>query len=991
METSNKLNTSGRYCGKGALELHGHASGRALRAGDVRLAALLDGRPTDMNTMQDDTATPTQTAASLELERIARTWHALTAREAVDALKSRSSGLTDNEVERRRQRFGANELPAQKPRSALSRFLGQLNNLLIYVLLGSATITAILGHALDTSVILGVIILNAIFGLVQEGKAERAIHAIRGMISPTASVIRNGERLSIPARELVPGDIMLIEAGDRVAADARLISARGLTIDESALTGESVPVEKRPQADLPDSVLAERASMAYSGTLVTKGQGTSVVVATGLATEIGRITTLLEKVEDASTPLIRQIDHFARQLSIGILALSAATLAFALLVRDYAVADAFLAVVGMAVAAIPEGLPAVMTITLAIGVERMSRRNAIVRRLPAVETLGSVSVICTDKTGTLTCNEMTARHVVTAGNTYEADGSGYAPIGALQNAVGTAHFEDGMDAALTALIAIATLCNDAVLREDSAKSAGHGGWSVSGDPMEGALVALAGKAGCAIDDLRGSLPRLDVIPFDAAHRFMATLHDAGEAPQPLLDALTGACGSDCAVAFVKGAPEDILALAVSEIASGKSVPIDHDKWQGEVARLAELGERTLAFALKPLPKSRREIDFDDIRGGLVLAGLVGLIDPPRDEARTAIAEARTAGIATKMITGDHALTALAIARDLGLPNTSTVVTGRDIDALSPAQLAEVARSTSVFARTAPEHKLQLVNALREGGAIIAMTGDGVNDAPALKTADVGIAMGRKGTEAAKEASQIVLLDDNFASIVAAVKEGRTVYDNLTKVIAWTLPTSFGQTFVVMLAILGGFMMPVTPVQILWINMVSAVALGLILAFEPPEPDVMQRFPRPSGQSLLTPLLAWQVAFVSLLFIAGAFGMFWRARSRGIDIAEARTIVVNTIVVMEIFYLFSVRYLHSGSLTLEGLKGTPAVLIGVGSIVVLQFAFTYLPAMQSLFETRGVALRDGVAIVAVGILLLIIVEIEKRVRHRWQPVPARHAS
>lgn len=918
--------------------------------------------------MQQDADTQQESARQTELGRIARTWHALSPREAIDALRTRGAGLSTIEVAERRQRFGENALPEEIPRSLLARFLAQLDSLLIYVLLGSAAITAILGHFVDTSVILGVVIVNAVFGVVQEGKAERALDAIRAMISPSASVIRDGQRVNVPARDLVPGDILLIEPGDRVTADARLISARGLRIDEAALTGESVPVDKRPQADLPDCVLAERASMAYSGTLVTQGQGTAVVVATGAKTEIGRITTMLSTIGETTTPLIRQINAFAQQLSLAILALSGLTLVFAIAVRNYQLDDAFLAVVGMAVAAIPEGLPAVMTITLAIGVERMSRRNAIVRQLPAVETLGSVSVICTDKTGTLTRNEMTARHIVTAAGTYDVEGSGYAPTGAINGTLGEMICDGGHDHAFDVLMRIAAICNDATLLAPHAKDDAAPDWSVAGDPMEGALLALSSKARCDVERLRAQMPRIDVIPFDAAHRFMATLHT-----EP-----TDKSGSG-AVLYLKGAPEDVLALCSGQIGDDGSKPFDPEPWHGAIEKLAEHGERTLAFAMKPLPAGTRDIGFDDVRDGLLLVGLVGLIDPPREEARQAIAEARAAGISTKMITGDHALTARAIARDLGLDAAGPVTTGRDIDTLSPEELSALAQRTSVFARTAPEHKLRLIEALRADGQIIAMTGDGVNDAPALKAADVGIAMGRKGTEAAKEASQMVLADDNFASIVAAVKEGRTVYDNLTKVIAWTLPTSFGETMVVMLAVLGGFMLPVTPVQILWINMVTAVALGLVLAFEPPEADVMQRPPRPPGQSLLSPLLVWQVVFVSLLFVAGAFAMFWWARHRGLEIAEARTIVVNTIVVFEIFYLFAVRYIRSGSMTLEGIKGTPVVLIGVGTIIALQLAFTYLPVMQRLFDTRAIAFLDGAAIVALGGILLAILEIEKRVR------------
>ncbi len=904
-----------------------------------------------------------------ELRRIERTWHALSSRQAIDTLATRTSGLTTAEVDERLQRFGANELPATPPRSLARRFLDQLNNMLIYVLLGAAVITMLLGHITDTAVILGVVVINALFGVVQEGKAARAMDAIRAMISPNASVVRNGCRTTIPAADLVPGDILLLDAGDRVTADARLVSARSLRIDEAVLTGESVSADKRAEADAPSTVLAERASMAYSGTLVTQGSATAVVVATGRRTEIGRITTMLDEIAATQTPLTRQMNDFARQLSVAITAISLAMLAFAIFVRDYPAADAFLAVVGIAVAAIPEGLPAVMTITLAIGVERMSHRNAIIRHLPAVETLGSVSIICTDKTGTLTRNEMMARHVATAAATYEADGSGYRPDGTLTTSDGQTVRIPSADAALNALIATAALCNDARLAHDD-----NATWRVEGDPMEGALLALSHRAGAHVDNLIAQSPRHDLIPFDAAHRFMATLN-------------TDPAGG--AMLYVKGAPEEVLAMCSGQLsADGTDAPLDAAFWQRSIARFAAEGERTLAFAVKPIGRGAHAISPDDLRDGLVCAGIVGLIDPPREEVRDAIAQAHSAGITVKMITGDHAMTAAAIARQLGISDKGGVASGNDIEAHDTAALAAIAASADIFARTTPEHKLRLVEALRSNGQIVAMTGDGVNDAPALKSADVGIAMGRKGTEAAKEASKMVLADDNFASIVAAVKEGRTVYDNLTKVIAWTLPTNFGEGFVVMAAILGGMTLPVTPVQILWINMVTAVTLGLVLAFEPAEHDVMQRPPRTPGQSLLTPLLAWQVVLVSSLFALSAAGMFWWARHRGIDIEEARTIVVNTIVAQEIFYLFAIRFLRSESVTLAGIKGTPAVLIGVGAIVILQFAFTYLPIMNTLFGTRPVAISDGAIIIATGVMLLAILELEKRMRRRlWPDVPA----
>jgi magnesium-transporting ATPase (P-type) len=883
-------------------------------------------------------------------------WHARDAPSVLSSLQTSPQGLADREAAERLRQQGRNVLPAPPPKSALRRFLQQFDNVLIYVLLAAAAVTIALGHWVDTGVILGVVVINAVLGFVQEGRAARALAAVANLIAPKASVVRGGARVTIDAANLVPGDILLLEAGDRVTADVRLVKARNLRIDESALTGESVAVDKATDAVAPQTPLGDRRSMAYSGTLVVSGQGSGVIVATGTASELGRITTLLAAVEEPTTPLIRQMNAFARQLTIAILALAAGTLAFAVLVRSHPAADAFLAVVAMAVAAIPEGLPAVMTITLAIGVERMAARHAIIRRLPAVETLGSVSVICTDKTGTLTRNEMTVRCAAVADRTYAVEGVGYAPRGALRTAGSPADPAD--DATLARLATLAILCNDARLREDGAT------WIADGDPMEAALLAFAAKAGHDPDRLRKELPRTDEIPFDAQHRYMATLHHshAGDA-----------------FVCVKGAPERILGMCDRQTADGGARSLEAAHWSGVVEEFAAEGQRVLAFATKPMPRGTRDLSFSDVEQGLELVGLLGFIDPPREEAVAAIAECRAAGIAVKMITGDHAATAQAIATQLGLGSPDRVLTGADVDRLPEAALVIAARETNVFARASPEHKLRLITALQAEGAVVAMTGDGVNDAPALKRADVGVAMGRKGTEAAKEAAEMVLADDNFASIVAAVREGRTVYDNLTKVIGWTLPTNGGETLMIVGALLLGLTLPVTPAQVLWINMISAVGLGLVLAFEPTEPMAMRRPPRAADAPILTGVLAWQIVFVSLLFVAGSFGMFAWARARGLAVEEARTIVVNTIVVMEIFYLFSVRYLGSTSLTWQGVLGTPAVLIGVGAVTLLQFVFTYAPVMQRLFETRAVAFGDGVAIVGVGVAVLVVVEVEKRVR------------
>jgi potassium/sodium efflux P-type ATPase len=683
-----------------------------------------------------------------------------------------------------------------------------------------------------------------------------------------------------------------------------------------------------------------------------------VVVATAAGTELGHISRLLGRVTVLETPLLRQMARFGRQLTVGILLLAGLTLAFAVGVRGYAVVDAFMAAVGLAVAAVPEGLPAVMTIAMAIGVRRMASRHAIVRRLPAVEALGSVAVICSDKTGTLTRNEMVVQAVVTADATCEVSGDGYAPEGGFASAGAT--IDPTTVPVLEGLLVAAALCNDAELREAG------GTWRVEGDPMEGALLTLAAKAGLDRAPLRSTLPRLDEIPFDAAWRYMATLHAADGG----------------AVVFVKGAPERLLELCGRERAAGGDRPIDRAAWQARIAALAARGQRVLAFAAGHAAAGRSTLDPDDLADGLVLLGLVGLIDPPRREAIDAIAECMAAGVRVVMITGDHAGTARAIAVQLGLGADPQVLTGDQLDRLDDAALRAAAHTVTVFARTTPEHKLRLVEALQADGLAVAMTGDGVNDAPALKRADVGVAMGVSGTEAAKEAAELVLADDNFASIVAAVREGRTVYDNLTKTVAWALPTNFGEAMTIVAAILAGLPLPVTPVQILWINTVTAITLGLALAFEPTEPGTMRRPPRPAGAPLLNGELAWRVLLVAGLFVAGAFGVFYWAQSRGLPLEVARTLVVNTIVAIEVFYLFSVRYVHGPSLTRAGLAGTPAVLLAVGLVVAAQAAFTWLPPLQSAFGTQPAGLVENLVVVGVGLAAFAIVEADKALRRGW---------
>lgn len=856
--------------------------------------------------------------------------HARSGEACLLALDVGPQGLTGAEATRRLAEHGPNRMPEVRGRGPILRFLMHFHNVLIYVLLGAAVVTATLQHSVDTGVILAVVMANAVIGFVQEGKAEAAMAAIRQMLAPRAAVLRDGQRLTVDGAEIVPGDIVLLEAGDKVPVDLRVLEARGLAAQEAILTGESVPVEKDAGPVAADAALGDRRSMLWSGTLVTQGTARGLAVATGPGTEIGRIGGLLAGVEQLTTPLIAQMDHFARWLSFLILLAAGLLLVYGYFVGHHEFDEMFMAVVGVAVAAIPEGLPAVMTITLAIGVQAMARRHAIVRRLPAIEAIGSVSVICTDKTGTLTRNEMVVAAAETPKGSFTIAGEGYAPLGSITPA-----------GDLSRLALAAALCNDAALHDRA------GQWTVEGDPMEGALLAFAGKVGVS-----QAADRLDAIPFDSRHRFMAVLTEdlGGRRAQ------------------VKGAPERVLRMCGG---------VDYAHWHDRAEALARRGLRVLALAERVETGDR--LDAAALEGGLTFLGLVGLIDPPRPEAIAAVAECHSAGIRVKMITGDHAGTAAAIAAQIGLANPGRVLTGHDLDKLDDAQLALEAASVDVFARTSPEHKLRLVTALQANGLSVAMTGDGVNDAPALKRADAGIAMGLKGSEAAKEAADLVLADDNFATIAAAVREGRTVWDNLKKVISWTLPTNAGESLVVVLALLVGLAMPVTAVQILWINLITAITLGLALAFEPTESGTMARPPRRRDAPILSGELVWHVVLVAALFLASVFGVFTYALDRGHSLALAQTMAMNTLVVLEIFHLFFIRNIHGTSLTWDAVKGTRVVWTVVIAITAAQFAVTYLPPLQTILGTEPVPLADGLLIVGIGATFFAIIEIEKQIR------------
>jgi magnesium-transporting ATPase (P-type) len=886
-------------------------------------------------------------------------WHNKTPQQTLSALNTTPSGLSDAEVKQRLTDFGPNQLPETPRRNILLRLLAHFHNILIYVLLGAAAITALLDHVVDTFVIIAVVIINAVIGFLQEGKAEKAMDTIRHMLALRASVIREGKRQTVTGDQLVPGDIVLLEAGDKVPADLRLLKTHGLQIQEAILTGESMAVDKYLEHVEIKAPLGDRFCIGFSGTTVISGQGTGVVISTGAETEIGRISGLLTEVQTLNTPLIVQMGIFAKWLTLFILGIAALILVFGYFVLHNDFTTLFMAVVGLSVAAIPEGLPAVLTITLAAGVHVMARRNAIVRQLPAIETLGSVSVICSDKTGTLTRNEMSVTSIVTSHKRFDINGFGYEPSGEVTINDQTVCVADY--SILQELGRAAALCNDSELvRKENV-------WGGQGDPMEIALLAFSGKVGIDSGETRSQWPRTDLIPFDTKHKYMATLNHDHE---------------NHAFIFVKGAPETLLAMCDEQHNGSKKTKIlNIDYWNQQADAIAAQGQRVLAFAIKPVGPEHTVLEQVDIPGSLIFLGLTGFIDPPRSEAIEAIVKCHRAGIEVKMITGDHAVTAVAIGKQLGLRNSDNLLTGAELDKLDDSALESVVRFTGIFARTSPEHKLRLVKALQSNGMTVAMTGDGVNDAPALKRADVGIAMGKTGSEAAKEASEIVLADDNFASIVAAVREGRTIHDNITKVISWTLPTNAGEAMIIILALILGLSLPITPIQILWVNMITAVTLGISLAFEPTEENTMQRPPRPRNEALLSGGLVWHIVLVASLFLAGVFSIYEYAVLREYSENLARTLSLNTLVVLEIFHLFFIRNMYGTSLTLKAIQGTRVIWISIITVVIAQFAITYVPWLQSVFETEGVGLLDGFLIVGIGIMMFIVIEIEKQIRLR----------
>ncbi|MCB1977159.1 MAG: cation-transporting P-type ATPase [Nitrosomonas sp.] len=895
---------------------------------------------------------------------LSKHWHHQPHDEVIALLDSDIvQGLEPSEIIRRQKNFGPNKLTPKKGKSPLVLFLLQFHQPLVYILLAAAAITFALQEWVDSGVIFGVVLANAILGYTQESKAIKAIEALTCTMDGATTVIRAGIKQKIAASELVPGDLVVLQSGDRVPADLRLLQIRALQIDESALTGESVPVHKQT-GQLPlESVLADRSNMAYSSTLVTYGTATGIVVAIGDDTEIGHINTLIASADVLTTPLTRKINHFSKTLLWIILGLAGLTFLAGRL-HGESLLDSFMASVALAVGAIPEGLPAAMTIMLAIGVNKMAHRHAIIRKMPAVETLGSTTIICSDKTGTITRNQMTVQRIYAGGKHYVISGTGYAPAGEIT--LDASKIDPGTQPALLECLKAGLLCNDSRLIQTN----DH--WLIQGDPTEGALIVAAAKAGLQRDVLEQDFPRVDALPFESQHQYMATLH---------------ALNAETAVIYVKGSVESILARC--ETASDddfQSQPLNKERIHRETEAMAAHGLRILAFARKLQPASTQTVNHDSVAEGLSFLGLQAMMDPPREEAIAAISACQMAGIQVKMITGDHAATAAAIARQIGLAGTADTaprhfaVSGHTLAALPDKELMDIAQQAAVFARVAPEQKLRLVEALQATGHVVAMTGDGVNDAPALRQANIGIAMGMNGTEVAKEAADMVLTNDNFATIEAAVEEGRAVYDNLVKFITWTLPTNIGEGLLVLVAVFFGLTLPITPVQILWINMTTAVLLGLMLAFERKEPGIMARQPRQPETPILTRELGFRIGLMGLMLLAGAFVFFEWALSQGKSIETARTLAVNMFVFGELFYLFNCRSLRYSMFEL-GAFTNRWLLLGVTATILLQVFFTYSPVMNTLFGSAPLAMIEWVFILCGGLLVYGVVGVEKSLRRR----------
>ncbi len=901
-------------------------------------------------------------------------WHHLTIEEVRSRLQTGDEGLSATEAERRLRTFGPNRFAAEGGVSPLQILLQQLQSPLIYILIGAAGVTVLLGDLVDTAVILAVVVLNTALGFVQEYKAEQALQALTRLAAPHAHVVREGREMEIDASELVPGDLVLLEAGARVPADLRLVRTFELQVDESALTGESVPVSKseEPVPD-PNAPLGDRHSMAYLGTIVVRGRGAGLVVATGMQTAFGRISRQVREVGRVRTPLQLRLDQFARIVAAGVLGVTA--LVFLLgLTTDEPLADILLTAVATAVATVPEGLPVTITVALAVGVSRMARRMAIIRKLAAVETLGSCTFICSDKTGTLTRNEMTVTRIHAGGQEYEVTGAGYAPEGEIT--IGGRPVNVHEAPALELTLRIGLLTNESSLIEED------GTYRVRGDPTEVALIVAARKAGLHPEHEREAYPLLDEIPFESDLRYMATLH-AHEGRKLI---------------FVKGAPERVAAMSRAAVVAPAPLPermgpvppvplappveLAPEEIVARSNALAAEGLRVLAMAYKEVPPDTSELDHQMVESGLTFAGLQAMIDPPRPEAIEAVANAQRAGIRVVMITGDHRVTAEAIARQMGIIRAADdeVVDGSELEVMDDATLFGRVRRIVTFARAAPEHKLRVVQQLRAHDEVVAVTGDGVNDAPALKQADIGVAMGITGTDVAKEAADMVLADDNFATIYAAVEEGRVVFDNIRKVIIFLIPTGVGLVLTILASIALRLPLPFLPAQVIWINLVTNGLQDVAMAFEPPEEDVGRRRPRDPREGVLTPLMIWRTALVGLILLVGTLGVFtWQLRGNP-DLGYARTLALTTMVLFQNFHVFNSRSFTRSVFRMDPLSNR-ILFAAIVAALSLQVLAIYWGPLRFVLRTEPLTLQDWLTVIPVAATVLVAVEIEKAIRRR----------
>ncbi|MEZ5536256.1 MAG: HAD-IC family P-type ATPase [Thiolinea sp.] len=883
-------------------------------------------------------------------------WHSLDQEDLLSKLNSRSQGLSSEEADKRLQTHGLNRLEAVQGKTLFARLLEQLNNRFIYILLVAAVLTGILQLWLDTVLILAVIVISALAGLFQEGRARRALEAMQSLLSPNARVLRDGKQLTIGAEQLVPGDIVLLERGDRVPADLRLLSTNGLQIDEAVLIGHTSPILKGAAALDEDTPLVDRTNIAYASTLVLDGQARGLVVATGADTELGGINTFLEEHDSYTTPLTTQLKWLINGVALVLLSVAALIIGFGYLtpgMEGHTPAELLKSVASLAVAAVPEGLPALFALVLGISMQRLAGHQVMVRKLAAVETLGSVSTICADKSYTLTRHEPTVHKVLTGRGGTALHGMGYKPEGELVRE----NFDDSADRAdLHMLARAAVLASDAQLSEVE-----EGEWEARGEPLEAALLTMAHKVGLDPAQVRNGHNRLAVIPFSRTYRYMAVLSASSDNESHL---------------YVKGAPEALLPRCTHVLTDSGPEPFDKSVWEEKVHKLADQGMQALVVACKPVEDSMTTLAHEDVGYGLTLLGVVGISDPPREESARAVALCQQAGIRVKMITGDHALTACALAKKVGIGDGETVLTGAQLDEMDDEALSTAIRDVDVFARTSPEQKLRLVKTLQAQDERVAMLGGGLNDAPALKQADVGVAMGMRGTEAARQAADIVLTRDHFPSLADAIREGRLIHQNFYKIVQFMIPVASAQALVVIAAVLFGLALPLTPAQILWVNLVVAGILGLTLAFEQAEPDIMRKSGMDHSPSLFSGFLLWRLILVSVLLFGSVMAIFVWELHRGEALEVARTAAINTLVIGQIFYLFSVRHSTVPGWRLSNLFNNQWLWFSVGGMLILQTLFTYWAPFNVLFGTDAIDPPAWSWILLAGSLVFIVVEFEK---------------